>query len=319
VGIQYPQVSAASINAALTGSTLQAYNFTAGVGGWIGWSSGSVLRSPADATVSIRNFAETISASLVTEANHTLAQRGGTSAQTLRLYNTFTDASNYERFRVTWASNILKIGGEFAGTGVNRVLQLSSDGITTIELEGSTLTGSNIPITMYRNGTSAATILAVGSTNLTSTAVLFSRLIPTVNQASGTYTVLDINPTETAVGAGPHYLIRGRIGAGSDVFGVKNDGAIMSGNTSSGVQFKNNGGTEAAFTRADGTTAITLKAGLFRSTGGTLASLGTANGAGAGSIAYVSDLTATTRGSTASGGGSSKAVVWSDGTNWIVM
>jgi hypothetical protein len=52
------------------------------------------------------------------------------------------------------------------------------------------------------------------------------RFAPSINQPSGTYTVLDINPTETAIGAGPHYLIRGRIGGGGDVFNVDRAGAV---------------------------------------------------------------------------------------------
>lgn len=62
------------------------------------------------------------------EANHTIAQRNGTNAQTLRVYNTFTDASNYERGFVRWNANALQIGSESAGTGVARgVVLLSAD------------------------------------------------------------------------------------------------------------------------------------------------------------------------------------------------
>ena len=51
------------------------------------------------------------------EANDILAQRNGTNAQTFRFYNTFTDASNYERLNVRWNSNIAEIGADAAGTG----------------------------------------------------------------------------------------------------------------------------------------------------------------------------------------------------------
>jgi hypothetical protein len=53
-----------------------------------------------------------------------LEQRNLTSAQTFRLYNTFTDASNYERGFFRWNSNILEIGHEVAGTGVNRNVRI---------------------------------------------------------------------------------------------------------------------------------------------------------------------------------------------------
>ena len=51
------------------------------------------------------------------DAANTLAQRNGVNAQTLRVYNTFTDASNYERGVMQWSGNILTIGAEGLGTG----------------------------------------------------------------------------------------------------------------------------------------------------------------------------------------------------------
>lgn len=306
-------ITSAAINAALASATLSVVNLTAASTGWIGWSSRTVLRSSADGVLSIRNFAETQQADLSLDAIDVLALRRGTNTQTLRIYNTYTDASNYERFGIRYTGGAWTLGHENAGTGSSRLMRFGAGSYIEVDDGPGTVSATR------GAGSSSNTIFQVTATGLTSTVLLFTRLTPSINQASGTYTVLDINPTETAVGAGPHYLIRGRIGAGSDVFGVKNDGAIMSGNTSSGVQFKNNGGTEAAFTRGDGTTAIAVKAGTFRSTGGVLSSFGTASGAGAGSIAYVTDLTSTTRGSTATGGGALKAFIWSDGTNWIVM
>jgi hypothetical protein len=51
------------------------------------------------------------------DAANTLAQRNGVNAQTFRVYNTFTDASNYERGFVRYASNTFEVGNEAAGTG----------------------------------------------------------------------------------------------------------------------------------------------------------------------------------------------------------
>jgi hypothetical protein len=214
-------ITSAAINAALAGATLAALNLNAGQTGWIGWSSRAVMRSPSDGELSLRNFAETIQVSQVVEANDIIAQRRGTNAQTSRIYNTFTDASNYERGHLQWSSNILELATAAAGTGSSRNLRLNGGGtfvdITTNDVQ------------VYRNGTSAATILSVLSTGLTNTAILHTRLAPGINQASGTYCVLDINPTETAIGAGPHYLIRGRIGGGGDVFNVQKNGDIVCG------------------------------------------------------------------------------------------
>ena len=66
------------------------------------------------------------------DAADTLAQRRSTNAQTFRIYGTFTDASNYERGKLEWSSNVLRIGTEKAGTGSARALELQTDGTTRL-------------------------------------------------------------------------------------------------------------------------------------------------------------------------------------------
>lgn len=65
-----------------------------------------------------------IDLALARDAANTLAQRNGVNAQTLRVYNTFTDASNYERAMIQWISNALRIGTQNAGTGTLRSLEI---------------------------------------------------------------------------------------------------------------------------------------------------------------------------------------------------
>jgi hypothetical protein len=48
---------------------------------------------------------------------HITEFRNGTSPQIVRVYNTYTDSSNYERGFVRYNSNVLEIGHESAGTG----------------------------------------------------------------------------------------------------------------------------------------------------------------------------------------------------------
>ena len=67
-------------------------------------------------------------ATLTSDQSHTLAQRNGVNAQTFRLYNTYTDASNYERGFLQWNSNVLEIGTESGGTGVTRNISLQKIG-----------------------------------------------------------------------------------------------------------------------------------------------------------------------------------------------
>jgi hypothetical protein len=60
------------------------------------------------------------------DATDTLAQRRGVNPQALRIYNTFTDASNYERGVIDWNAsvNVLTIGAQKAGTGTLRPISL---------------------------------------------------------------------------------------------------------------------------------------------------------------------------------------------------
>lgn len=67
--------------------------------------------------------------SLYRDAADKLAQRRGTNPQTMRLYGTYTDASNYERGFLSWnyfGDNGLALGVEKLGTGVARKLYVSN-------------------------------------------------------------------------------------------------------------------------------------------------------------------------------------------------
>jgi len=67
-----------------------------------------------------------IDATFRRDAANTLAQRNGTNAQTFRVYNTFTDASNYERGFLRWNSNVFEVGPEAAGTGTARPMRITA-------------------------------------------------------------------------------------------------------------------------------------------------------------------------------------------------
>jgi hypothetical protein len=105
-----------------------AYNIAA-VGGYVSW----------------RDFGTF----LFSDSNHFLDQRSGTNAQTYRIYNTFTSATNFERARLGWVSNILRIGTEKgSGGGTARDMELQTDGITRITLKADgAILFSGIPTT----------------------------------------------------------------------------------------------------------------------------------------------------------------------------
>lgn len=70
---------------------------------------------------------------LARDAANTLAQRNGVNAQAFNLYNTYTDASNYERGFMRFVSNALEIGAEAAGTGTTRTVILKSGGTVVVQ------------------------------------------------------------------------------------------------------------------------------------------------------------------------------------------
>jgi hypothetical protein len=74
---------------------------------------------PSDtAAIQLGASADTI---LTRDAANTLAQRNGTNAQSFKVYNTYTDASNYERFAINAQSGAdVRLQTEKAGTGTVR-------------------------------------------------------------------------------------------------------------------------------------------------------------------------------------------------------
>jgi hypothetical protein len=72
------------------------------------------------------------------DAANTLAQRNGTNAQTSRIYNTYTSATNFERAKIEWASNTLRIGTEKGSAGgTARDMELQTDGTTRITVKAN--------------------------------------------------------------------------------------------------------------------------------------------------------------------------------------
>jgi hypothetical protein len=64
---------------------------------------------------------------LVRDNSNILAQRNGVNAQTFRVYNTYSDGSNYELLSLSYTSNVARIETTQAGTGSSRILLLRGD------------------------------------------------------------------------------------------------------------------------------------------------------------------------------------------------
>jgi hypothetical protein len=107
-----------------------------------GWTNGTNLLANTDNTVDIgasgANRPRTIyvGTSVVTPVlygpSNVVEMRNGTTAQTLRIYNTYTDSGNYERFGFGWNGNNAFFMHEFAGTGVARTLYIGTTGASGI-------------------------------------------------------------------------------------------------------------------------------------------------------------------------------------------
>lgn len=95
------------------------------VGGTVsaGFSSGGLDLGPR--TLSWGSAHNSPDLILTRDAANTLAQRNGVNAQIFRIYNTYTDASNYERANIAWAANAFYVSTSRAGTGTARDIVFS--------------------------------------------------------------------------------------------------------------------------------------------------------------------------------------------------
>ena len=80
--------------------------------------------------------------SLMRDGADALALRRSTAnnAQTFNIYNTFTSATNHERLRLAWSSNVAIIGTEKgSGGGTARNLEFQTDGTTRLTIDQNSL------------------------------------------------------------------------------------------------------------------------------------------------------------------------------------
>jgi hypothetical protein len=86
-----------------------------------------------------------VTGGIITGASNVIEQVSSTSAQTFRLYNTFTSATNHERGFLRWSSNVFQIGTEKgSGGGTARTVEILTDNTWRCRLqsEGLLLNGN---------------------------------------------------------------------------------------------------------------------------------------------------------------------------------
>lgn len=103
-------------------------------------------------SVNSTGFSSDTDVSLHRDAANTLAQRNGVNAQAFNLYNTYTDASNYERGFMRWVSNALQIGTDRLGTGSTRSLVLQTNGATRLTIGPTGTPEFTLAGALYING-----------------------------------------------------------------------------------------------------------------------------------------------------------------------
>lgn len=143
------------------------------------------------------------------------------SGQSLILYNTADQTTNYEKAVFRYSSNVLEVGHVYGGTGNSRVARFG-----TASTNGGTLNRyiqfqSTPPIVSYNWGGTVLTgqMINIGSGNswtASSGNQTALGIDPTVNQSSTAgYTALLVNPTETATGSGAKLLADFQVGGTS--------------------------------------------------------------------------------------------------------
>jgi hypothetical protein len=106
----------------LADASQAAFGVVVASAGHFGWNSG-LLDITANTTPDLLIFRD---------AANTLAQRNGTNAQTSRIYNTYTDASNGEWFESFWSGNRLYLQSNQNGTGTARILDIGTSGLAEV-------------------------------------------------------------------------------------------------------------------------------------------------------------------------------------------
>lgn len=217
---------------------------------------------------------------LARDAANTLAQRNGTNAQTLRVYNTYTDASNYERAKIAWDTNVLKIGTEKAGTGTARALELQTDGTTRVTVATSgQVTFSSSTVASHYISTTAGYYFSTGGA--------WGKINANNNGVFALYN-----------------------GAETDFSRLQ-----FGGTTSSFPAIKRSSATLQARLADDSAYAVVDCAQIGTRTAYTVATLPAAGTAGR--RAYVTDATTPTWLGTLTGGGAVVCPVFDNGTAWV--
>jgi hypothetical protein len=130
--------------------------FTAGttLGNSIITESGTVVSVAGSLNVASTGTLGWTDGVLNRDAANAVAIRNGTASQSLRVYNTFTSSTNFERGVFDWqtTANVLRIGTEKgSGGGTARLLSLVYDGVAAFNISSACVSQLNLG-TLAGNG-----------------------------------------------------------------------------------------------------------------------------------------------------------------------
>ena len=250
---------------------------------------------------------------LLRDAANTLALRNGTAAQTFRVYNTYTDASNYERAIFSFNSNRLEISTGQAGSGLSRKIDFGTLGATAI--------------TFFTNGTNRWGINGNDGHFITAADNSYDIGASGANRPRNVYVGTSIVSGSTIDAP---YIRAGSAG------GLQMQGRFFISSAADGnIYLTNNAVTDFGRLQFGGTTdtfpAVARDGAGIKFTGAAAGStawikvppvavsaLPLAATAGAGARAFVNDASSPTFGSAVTGGGAVLVPVYSTGSAWHV-
>lgn len=238
---------------------------------------------------------------LARDAAAILAQRNSTTAQTLRVYNTYTDSSNYERAVFDWTTtaNTLTIGAQAAGTGTLRALEFvgstASFNMTKVDVSNNAAAGAYLRI-LGNGGNNWMLGVGTGS-GITSAAINQPGI--NINAGTNPIAVASQNTATLAIDPNNTQIQFGTAANSMDVALARSAAGVLEVNSTTVGTFRD------ILARGLRSSAVAFASAIGSPVEGT--------------IQAFTDSSTATWGATITGGGANHVLGYFNGTNWTVM